>query len=63
MNEIRNEDILRCELNSLSKEKLIDLFIKAKDINNKLSERVYLLENQINDMTDLDKLIQDIIEI
>lgn len=51
---------LEFELKKLNKEELTKLFLKLKDVNLKLVERIELLEDQFDDLTDLDTLIKSI---
>lgn len=55
------DEALIFELNQLDKDHLISLFIRLKNINNKLLTRVNLLENQLNELTSFDDLINSII--
>jgi len=51
---------LEFELKKLNKEELTRLFLKLKDVNLKLVERIKLLEDQFDELTDLDTLLESI---
>ncbi len=55
-----DEVALKEELLELDKERLVDLFIKLKKINLKLCNRLDKVENQLNELTNLDSLIDDL---
>ncbi len=55
-----DEAALKEELLELDKERLVDLFIKLKKINLKLCNRLDKVENQLNELTNLDSLIDDL---
>ena len=48
---------IESEFADIDKEKLVELFLKVKQVNVMLMERVRLLENQINELIDIDTLI------
>ena len=51
---------LEIKLGKLNKEELTRLFLKLKDVNLKLVERIELLEDQFDELTDLDTLIKSV---
>ena len=54
------EEDLKFELCRLDKDNLVDLFVKMKDINEKLNKRLALVENQLDELIDIDTLINSI---
>lgn len=54
------EQQLRNELNELNKEHIIELFIKLKKINQKISEQLSRTENEIIEKTSLEELLESI---
>lgn len=55
-----NKADLEIKLGKLNKEELTKLFLKLKDVNLKLVERIELLEDQFDELTDLDTLIKSV---
>lgn len=56
----KQESDLRKRLSLDSKENIIDLFISLKKINESYCNRIQKLETQIDELTTLDKLIEDL---
>ena len=56
----KQESDLRQRLSLDSKENIIDLFIKLKKINETYCDRIDKLEAQIDELTTLDELIEDL---
>ena len=55
-----NKADLEIKLGKLNKEELTKLFLKLKDVNLKLVERIELLEDQFDELTDIDTLIKSV---
>ena len=51
---------IRRELQQKSKSYVIELFIKMREMVDKSSERLYRVENELNDKTSLEELIDKI---
>lgn len=56
----KQESNLRQLLSLDSKENIIDLFVKLKKINETYCDRIDKLEGQIDELTTLDKLLEDL---
>lgn len=58
--DLYNEDEMRAELQSLDKDKLIDLFMKLKKNYMGICQRLEKIEQELLDKTSLDELIESI---
>ena len=56
----KQESDLRKRLSIMPKDKLIDLFIKLRKINETYCDRIDKLEVQIDELITLDELIEDL---
>jgi hypothetical protein len=55
-----DRDELEYEFRKLEIEKIVDLFLKLRNINSKLAERLELVETQLDELTDFDTLLESI---
>lgn len=55
-----NEDEMRAELQSLDKDKLIDLFVRLKKNHIGVCQRLEKVEQKLLDKTSLDEMINSI---
>lgn len=58
--DLHNEDEMRAELQSLNKDRLIDLFMKLKKNYMSICQRLEKVEQELLDKTSLDELIKSI---
>lgn len=58
--DLYNEDEMRAELQSLDKDRLIDLFMKLKKNYMSICQRLEKIEQELLDKTPLDELIESI---
>lgn len=58
--DLNNEDEMRAELQSLDKDRLIDLFMKLKKNYMSICQRLEKIEQELLDKTSLDELIESI---
>lgn len=58
--DLYNEDEMRAELQSLDKDRLIDLFMKLKKNYMSICQRLEKIEQELLDKTSLDELIESI---
>lgn len=58
--DLHNEDEMRAELQSLNKDRLIDLFMKLKKNYMSICQRLEKVEQELLDKTSLDELIESI---
>lgn len=58
--DLYNEDEMRAELQSLDKDRLIDLFMKLKKNYMGICQRLEKIEQELLDKTSLDELIESI---
>jgi hypothetical protein len=57
---IEEKEWIRRELQQKSKEYIIELFIKMREMVDKSNERLYRVENELNGKTSLEELIDKI---
>ncbi len=57
---IEEKEWIRRELQQKSKSYVIELFIKMREMVDKSNERLYRVENELNDKTSLEELIDKI---
>ena len=57
---IEEKEWIRRELQQKSKSYIIELFIKMREMVDKSNERLYRVENELNDKTSLEELIDKI---
>jgi len=55
-----DRDELEYEFRKLEIEKIVDLFLKLRNINSKLAARLELVETQLDELTDFDTLLESI---
>lgn len=58
--DLHDEDEMRAELQSLDKDRLIDLFMKLKKNYMGICQRLEKIEQELLDKTSLDELIESI---
>ena len=58
----QEERELRQSLNLKSKFEIINLFIKLRKIFDKSQERLYRVEKELNDKTNLEDLLENIVD-
>lgn len=57
---IKEKEWIRRELQQKSKSYIIELFIKMREMVDKSNNRLYRVENELNDKTSLEELIDKI---
>ena len=58
----QEEKELRQSLNLKSKSEIISLFIKLRKMFDKSQERLYRVEKELNDKTNLEDLLENIVD-
>ena len=58
----QEERELRQSLNLKSKSEIINLFIKLRKMFDKSQERLYRVEQELNDKTNLEDLLENIVD-
>ena len=58
----QEEKELRQSLNLKSKSEIINLFIKLRKMFDKSQERLYRVEKELNDKTNLEDLLENIVD-
>ena len=58
----QEEKELRQSLNQKSKSEIISLFIKLRKMFDKSQERLYRVEQELNDKTNLEDLLENIVD-